>query len=146
MDDSDLEPVAAIEQQDVSAWSKQAISEELKRSDVIALVLCNDGDVAGWVCCRHYSGEAELLKIGITQKCRRRGFGSMLLDNLLSILRSKRVIELFLEVRSVNQTAQSFYHCHGFTDAGRRINYYRHPPDDALIMKKTIQLEARTDT
>jgi ribosomal-protein-alanine N-acetyltransferase len=141
MVDADLAAVAAIEGQEFSAWSEASIASELQRVDSLPIVICSEDTVVGWGCCRHTECEAELLKIGVTQSLRRRGLGSILLDTFISELQQRRISELFLEVRSLNHPALSFYLNSGFTEAGRRINYYRQPSDDALVLKKSIQLE-----
>lgn len=136
MAEADLAAVAEIEQQQSSAWSVAAIGEELGRQDNITLVICSELTVVGWGCCRYSEGEAELLKIAVTSSLRRRGLGSMLMDNFLSILRQFNVNDLFLEVRSHNHPALLFYFQCGFTEVGRRINYYRGPADDALVLRR----------
>ncbi len=138
---ADLAAVAAIEGQKLSAWSEASIAAELQRVDSLAIVICSEDTVVGWGCCRHTEFEAELLKIGVKQSLRRRGLGSILLDTFISALQQRRISELFLEVRSLNHPALSFYLNSGFTEVGRRINYYRQPSDDALVLKKSIQLE-----
>ena len=55
-------------------------------------------------------------------------------------LRDVGVVRLYLEVRSENLPAVSFYHQSGFTVTGRRINYYSQPSDDALVLQKNIFL------
>lgn len=138
---ADLAGVAAIEGQELSAWSEASIAAELQRQDSLPMVICSGETVVGWGCCRHTEFEAELLKIGVTQSLRRRGLGSILLDTFINELQQRGIGELFLEVRSLNHPALSFYLNSGFTEVGRRINYYRQPSDDALVLNKTIQLE-----
>lgn len=136
MAQADLTAVAKIEQQQSSAWSVAAVEEELWRQDGIALVICSEMIVVGWGCCRYSEGEAELLKIAVTSSLRRCGLGSILMDNFLSILRRFKVNDLFLEVRSRNHPALLFYFQRGFTEVGRRINYYKEPADDALVLRR----------
>jgi ribosomal-protein-alanine N-acetyltransferase len=135
---ADFPAVAAIEKGAFSPWSHASIGEELQRDDATALVLCRGLVVVAWGCCRHNDFEAELLKISVSSSLRRRGLGSMLLETFFDICRQRSVSELFLEVRALNHAARSFYQSHGFTDVGRRISYYRQPPDDALVLKKIM--------
>jgi ribosomal-protein-alanine N-acetyltransferase len=44
-------------------------------------------------------------------------------------------------VRKSNVRAQDLYKSFGFFEVGRRKNYYLEPLEDALVMKKTIDLE-----
>ncbi len=43
-----------------------------------------------------------------------------------------------LEVRASNLAAQALYARFGFRVAGRRKNYYRDPPEDALVMTRPL--------
>jgi len=141
MVDADLAAVAAIERQELSPWSDTSIAGELDLDESLTIVICHGDTVVGWVCCRHSDFEAELLKISVTKSLRRRGLGSILLDTVFHNLRQRCIEILFLEVRSLNHSALSFYLDCGFTEVGRRTNYYRKPPDDALVLKKNISPE-----
>lgn len=137
----DLAAVAAIERPELSAWSETSIAGELYRPDSLVVVVCRSDRVVGWGCCRHSAFEAELLKIGVAPLMRRQGLGSILLGTCITLLQQRGIGELFLEVRSLNHPALCFYLNSGFTEVGRRINYYRQPSDDALVLKKTIRPE-----
>ncbi len=136
---ADLAAVAEIEGQEPSSWSEPSIAAELQRGDALSAVVCLGETVVGWGCCRYSSCESELLKIGILRRFRRQRLGSRLLDYFLTNLQQRGVEELFLEVRSRNNSALSFYRNSGFTDVGRRIRYYKQPLDDALILRKPIE-------
>ena len=47
-----------------------------------------------------------------------------------------------LEVRESNTAAISLYESLGFEEMGRRKNFYRRPPEDALIMTKVFAKKA----
>ena len=141
MVEGDLEHVAALEQCEPSAWSNASITGELHHAAAVVLVICMTGRIVGWGCCRLIDSEAEQLKIAVEPSFKRRGLGSMLLNNMVGELRCRGITEIFLEVRSLNYTARSFYLSHGFTDVSRRINYYRQPTDDALVLKRTLRFE-----
>jgi len=139
MREADVATAAAIEQHEVSAWSKNLIGSELGCAQATLLVACNNSSVIGWCCARMVGEEAELLKIGVTPVWRRRSVGTALFAELLERLLTAGVELLLLEVRSRNKAALGFYSGLGFTAVGRRIRYYSHPGDDALIMKKSVQ-------
>jgi ribosomal-protein-alanine N-acetyltransferase len=82
--------------------------------------------------------EAELLKMTVAEKWRRRHAAARLLHVLEHELHEREVVRLYLEVRSKNVPAVSFYTQAGFTVNGRRINYYSQPGDDALILQKLL--------
>jgi ribosomal-protein-alanine N-acetyltransferase len=82
--------------------------------------------------------EAELLKMTVARKWRRRSVATRLLHALERRLREIDTARLYLEVRSKNFPAVTFYNQAGFTVSGRRINYYNQPSDDALILQKLL--------
>ena len=64
----------------------------------------------------------------------------MLLMHLEAALAEQGTQELFLEVRSRNESALSLYRKYGFHGIGTRPGYYHNPTDDGLIFKKRIAL------
>ncbi|MCX7603629.1 MAG: GNAT family N-acetyltransferase [Bryobacteraceae bacterium] len=77
-------------------------------------------------------GEAELLNLAVRPEARRRGVGRA----LLTLLSARKV---WLEVRSSNEAAIRFYESQGFRVYGLRRNYYRDPPDDAVLMVREAE-------
>ena len=75
--------------------------------------------------------ELEILNLAVDPAFRRRGIGA-------ELVRRQSLAEyrgyVFLEVRSRNRGAEAFYRGLGFEEAGWRPDYYRDPPDDALVM------------
>ena len=43
---------------------------------------------------------------------------------------------MFLEVRESNVAARALYASRGFSAVGRRRGYYRHPVEDALVLRR----------
>ena len=74
--------------------------------------------------------ELEILNLAVDPAFRRQGVGAELVRRSLADHRGY----VFLEVRSRNGAAEAFYRGLGFEEAGRRPDYYRDPPDDALVM------------
>ena len=128
----------AIEGHEPSAWNSSLVSDELEYRSAVLLVACIGAAVVGWCCGRAHLDEAELFKITVLPRCRRRTVGTLLLAALQDKLREAGASSLYLEVRSKNEAAVSFYRQAGFTQVGRRIRYYSRPGDDALIFRKNI--------
>ena len=135
---NDVKAVADLEAQVPSPWNRSLISSELNYARSFVLIGEAAGEVAGWCCCRHESTEAEVLKLSVAMKWRRRSVATRLLNALESRLREINVESLYLEVRSKNAPALTFYAQAGFTVQGRRINYYSQPSDDALLLRKLL--------
>ena len=127
----DVEAAAHLEKNVFSPWSSSLIEVELDNARSLAFAALAATEVVGWCTCRYVKDEAELLKIGVA---------TYLLAALENGLRDVGVVRLYLEVRSENLPAVSFYHQTGFTVTGRRINYYSQPSDDALVLQKNIFL------
>lgn len=134
----ELDAVACLEKRELSGWSRQSVEEELDRHASITLAAVDGGQIVGWCCARFVEEEAELLKICVAEKYRRYRCGTELLKVLQHRLQEEGVERIYLEVRSKNEAAVSFYSQLGFTPAGRRISYYTRPSDDALVLRKFI--------
>ena len=134
----DVEIVVRLEKQAPSPWGRSLIKDELNRNHSFTLVAVVADEVVGWCCSRYVKDEAELLKISVAESWRRRSVAKFMLAALEKQLRTVAVLILYLEVRSENLPALSFYRQVGFTVTGRRINYYSQPRDDAVILRKPI--------
>lgn len=134
----DVEIVVRLEKQAPSPWGRSLIKDELNRNHSFTLVAAVADEVVGWCCSRYVQDEAELLKISVAESWRRRSVAKLMLAALEKQLRTVAVLTLYLEVRSENLPALSFYRQAGFTVTGRRINYYSQPRDDAVILRKPI--------
>jgi ribosomal-protein-alanine acetyltransferase len=94
--------------------------------------------LAGAVAMREMAGEAEILNLAVGADWRRRGIGSGLMQAALQEARERGAHRAFLEVRESNTGAQAFYARLGFSQDGRRRNYYRDPPEDALLLSRNV--------
>jgi ribosomal protein S18 acetylase RimI-like enzyme len=80
------------------------------------------------------AAECELEFLFVLPDRRRSGFGRMLVDAVLAWAEELGAQQVWLEVRSSNQAAQSLYRGCGFTSRGSRPGYYANPREDALLM------------
>jgi len=85
--------------------------------------------------------ECELLTIGVAPAFRQRRFGHDLLTASLGEARARGVASYFLDVAEDNLAACRLYCSVGFTQVGRRPNYYRRPGAGvaALVMALDLQ-------
>ena len=80
--------------------------------------------------------EAHLLNVTVAPRVQRQGFGRMLLDDVIVTARGLQAARLLLEVRPSNLSAQALYVAYGFTQVGRRVQYYpaaQGKREDALV-------------
>ncbi|TFI56483.1 GNAT family N-acetyltransferase [Sphingomonas parva] len=89
------------------------------------LVLARDGVGAplGFALSRTVAGEAELLLLAVKKSAQRRGVGDRLMQRFIRDAGERGAERLHLEVRDGNQ-AIGLYRRHGFSEVGRRRNYY----------------------
>jgi ribosomal-protein-alanine N-acetyltransferase len=86
----------------------------------------------------HVGREWEVENVIVKSTFRRKGAGTALLNELLTRARSTNSESVFLEVRESNQAARALYLKWGFEPAGRRRGYYRNPPEDAILYRRSL--------
>jgi ribosomal-protein-alanine N-acetyltransferase len=132
---SDVPAVLAILQESpaAAAWSQESLLQ-LASADPAAWVADLNGVVAGFLIGRRAADEFEILNMAVSQAHRRSGIGSKLLKSALEFSRIAGCARAYLEVRVSNGPAIALYAHHGFTECGRRFQYYRDPVEDALLL------------
>ena len=74
------------------------------------------------------------MNLAVHPDWKRRGIGSRLVEETLSISRDHGVKKTHLEVRQSNDQARRLYEKFGFQVIAVRPNYYTHPREDAVLM------------
>jgi ribosomal-protein-alanine N-acetyltransferase len=99
-----------------------------------------DEQPLGFVLLRAIAGEAEIISIGVRPEVRRAGIGRRLMDAALAAAAAGGAERLFLEVAADNWQALGLYLPYGFTEVGRRPNYYQRNGGGimALVLSKPI--------
>lgn len=137
MDCSHVAAVAALEKTCFSdPWSESSIASELKNPLSHWLVALADSKVVGYVGSQSVMGESDMMNVAVDPDYRRMGIAYRLIEALIAALAEKDNHSLALEVRASNTPAIALYGKMGFTEVGRRRNYYRNPREDALILRK----------
>ena len=98
------------------------------------------GELIGYCIFMTAADEGEILRIAINHKIRRAGLGKKLLLASIHEMEKSGANEIFLEVRASNNAAIGLYTSKGFEEVGKRPNYYSHPKEDALILRKEWQI------
>ncbi len=132
---TDLSSMIALEHElfPTEAWSPQSLLAELNHSAALYLGVWVGEDLAGYGGIKGLK-EGDLMTLGVAQQYQRRGFGSLLLSELLQRAQTRGMRQIFLEVRASNVAAQALYSQHGFTELAKIPNYYRFPPESAITM------------
>lgn len=139
MEQSHVTPIAALEKLCFSdPWSENSIAYELTSRLSYWLVAVENGEVVGYVGSQCVLGESDMMNVAVHPDHRRKGVAEALVLALAKDLKERDNVCLTLEVRVSNEPAIALYEKLGFTQVGRRPNYYRNPREDALILRKTL--------
>ena len=121
-------------------WSEKSIASELNNELALWLVATQDGRVAGYIGSQTVMDETDMMNVAVHPDYRRKGIAETLVNTLVEQLQTRRSRCLTLEVRVSNTPAITLYDKLGFSEIGRRKNYYRNPREDALILRKEWEL------
>ena len=132
--------IAALERTCFSdPWPEQIIAHELENELSLWLVAAKGETVLGYVGSQTVLGEADMMNLAVGAEHRRQGIAAALVNALCAALRAENGAELLtLEVRDSNEAAIRLYAALGFTEIGRRPNYYFHPKEDPRILRKDL--------
>lgn len=136
---SDVPNIARIELESIDEpWSEsQFISALLSDSDILLAASYNNCTI-GFIEASFVLDEININSIAVDAEYRKLGIASMLIASLEKIF-SGSAEKLMLEVRSRNIPALNLYRKLGFSEDGKRKNFYSHPPDDAVLMTKLLK-------
>ena len=139
-------------------WSMESIRYEITMPKSICFVAVNTEDIykpennwlvrmllrftgeriVGHITMRHVLDEGHINNIAVTKRARRHGIGQKLIESAISESKKLGITKITLEVRSKNHPAISLYEKLGFKTCGLRKEYYRNPPDDAIVMVNEV--------
>jgi ribosomal-protein-alanine N-acetyltransferase len=137
----DVPSMRALEQQTETAahWAEREY-DALFAADAparIALVATSEADaggVIGFVIARCATTEWEIENVVVAPEKRNRGLGVKIIRELLLQAQRGGATSVLLEVRESNLAARRLYEKLGFSQHGRRSNYYQEPEEDALLL------------
>jgi ribosomal-protein-alanine N-acetyltransferase len=121
-------------------WSANSVASELTNPLSCWLVALEADTVVGYIGSQTVMGETDMMNVAVHPDHRRKGVAVSLIHALVQKLKECESHCLTLEVRASNAPAIALYEKLGFTEAGRRRNYYRNPKEDALILRKEWEL------
>jgi [ribosomal protein S18]-alanine N-acetyltransferase len=115
-------------------WTEEFFVEEFERHDAFVLENNLTMELAGYLCGWHVLDEFMITNIGIRKNLQSTGLGEFLMSEVLNQKTDSGVIYYYLEVRESNKPAINLYKKLGFGIIGKRLNYYQHPEENALVM------------
>ena len=120
-------------------WSEKMLAEHLANPCSLTLAAVDGvGRLLGYVGLLAVVDEGYITNVAVRPDCRCQGVASSLLQALEARGRARNLTFLTLEVRQSNAPARALYEELGYLQAGLRRNYYENPPEDAVIMTKTL--------
>ncbi len=120
------------------AWTAEQCRGLLCLPGTMLRLAVKDSTLLGFVLARYVLDEAELLLIATDTGQRRQGIGKLLVKSVVNWCQANSVQKVILEVRSGNG-ALELYTKLGFTQIGKRQNYYR-GLDNSHFDALTLQL------
>jgi len=124
-----------------SDYFYESLLEELPEAFIVAEI---SGKIIGYIMCKIEHGFSNFKKLGFVKKGhvvsvavidehRRKGYGSVLVDEAVKGVKTIQGSELYLEVRCSNNDAVKLYEKLGFSIIQRLKAYYR-DGEDAYVM------------
>lgn len=95
-------------------------------------------ELLAFLVAKRVHAEWELENIAVMELVRRQGAATLLLRELIAHARRAGGESIGLEVRQSNTGARAFYEKFGFREAGIRKAYYDHPPEDAVVYRRSL--------
>ncbi|HEM5075245.1 TPA: ribosomal protein S18-alanine N-acetyltransferase [Streptococcus suis] len=114
-----------------SPWTLEQIASSMSSQDEDYYLAYKGQELVGFLAVQTVLDEMEILQIAVKADFQRLGIASQLMATVMDWDG-----DIFLEVRESNSAAQALYTRQHFTKIGKRKDYYRHPVEDAVIMKR----------
>jgi [ribosomal protein S18]-alanine N-acetyltransferase len=138
----DLPAIRALERQVNTAahWAEREY-DALFAADAparIALVAVDEispTQLHGFVIARCAPDDWEIENVAVARERQRLGIATKLIRQAVLRAHTSGATSVLLEVRESNLAARRLYEKLGFSERGRRSNYYRDPQEDALLLQ-----------
>jgi ribosomal-protein-alanine N-acetyltransferase len=96
-----------------------------------------DRGIEAYLCMQLVLDEVHVHNLAVRPDRRRLGLGRALLRLGLDLAARRGATSAFLEVRAGNEDALALYGAAGFEPLAVRRAYYAHPPEDALVLRRS---------
>ena len=137
-----LDAVLAIEVQAYPfPWTRGNFIDSIAAGYLTRAMFAADGELIGYFVAMPGFEEMHLLNVTVSARHEGRGHARRLLAELYALSASFAATAVWLEVRETNARARALYLREGFTEAGRRRDYYPAPAgqrEDAILMTRLL--------
>ncbi len=137
----DLDAIAAIARASFPhPWTRDMFAQELSAQPLSRSYVLRTAEeqVAAFCTCWLIMDELHINTIAVDPGRRRQGLARELLAHVLGDARAQGAKRALLEVRASNAAAIRLYETFGFTTDTVRKGYYPDPPEDALVLSRTL--------
>lgn len=124
-----------------SPWSAHQFIEDIQQKHSMYIVLLADSQLIGFISVQTILDEMEVTHCVVSKEHQGQGYAKKLLEKLFQYAEEKAISRIFLEVRQMHQKAQTLYQSMGFEPYYTRKQYYHHPIEDAVLMKREFSKE-----
>ena len=105
-------------------FNENSCLEELTEQNRLYLGLFDENNLIGYAGALITFDSADIIKIGVLKTEQGKGYGKLLLTELINHLKQLNVSEILLEVEHENFKAINLYLGAGFVEISERKNYY----------------------
>ncbi len=137
INEKDIDLCYELDSNSISLWSKKQWANESKKEGTKIFALLNTNLIVGICVFQVVLDEAQINYFVVSQRFRKKGFGSQLMSYLIKKCEKLNLKKLLLEVSQSNVTAERFYSRFDFYTVGIRKNYYK-DGSDALLKEKKL--------
>ena len=131
----DVLEVLAIEKASFATpWSEILFMNEIFKPRSLPKAAVIGDKVVGYICGNYLLDEGHILNVTVHPDFRKQGIASLLIHEMIRLLKEEGCRTIFLEVRISNEAALRMYEKAGFIRLATRTAYYTLPTEDAVIM------------
>lgn len=129
------------EETNLSFWSGDDYARIIGSEEYRCLIIKRESRITGFISMRLIKSDysVEIINIAVLPEMRKSGLGQKLFSEMLNSYLDNNLEAIFLEVRKSNLPAISFYKKNDFAVVGERRDFYRNPPENALIMRRDLK-------
>ena len=114
-------------------WTFNILHQEFENDNTTYIIAKDNDTIVGFAGILVIMDEANVMNIVTKKDKRKLGIGSLLLENLIEISKSKNLTSITLEVNEKNIPAINLYKKYNFQQVGVRKKYYDNT-DAAILM------------
>jgi ribosomal-protein-alanine N-acetyltransferase len=122
-------------------WSRTMFQDCLAQEYPVWIMRNQEKKMMAYMVVMQILDEVHILNICVDKALQRLGWGTFLLQEIIHILKNKKVNSILLEVRVSNEAAIGLYSKLGFLKIGVRKGYYpakNNEREDAIVMRLTL--------